>query len=237
MKTLFRRHLLMLILISAVLLQFCKHEPDIIVVPPDPNDTTTNIPCSPDTIYFQNTILPLLKSSCAYSGCHDAATAKDGVILDNYSAVINTGEVKPFQPDESKIYKKITDSDPEDIMPPPPNLALNSEQISTIRKWIEQGAKNNRCSDVSCDSVNVFFSKQIKDIVQNNCQGCHSGASPAAGLVLTNYGEIAAIAGNGKLMNVITHQPGFPAMPQGSKLSSCEISIIRNWVNNGFPNN
>jgi hypothetical protein len=66
----------------ATLHQSCKHAPLIPVDnnPIDPIDTTQNpidtvatgIPCSPDTVYFQNTILPMLIANCTQSGCHNA---------------------------------------------------------------------------------------------------------------------------------------------------------------------
>ena len=52
----------------------CTHMPDPEFVPDPPTDTTQTNPCSPDTVYFQNEVLSLIVSSCAKSGCHDAAT-------------------------------------------------------------------------------------------------------------------------------------------------------------------
>ena len=109
-----------------------------------PMDTTfVGNPCDTNVIYFQNDILPLLLGSCAFSGCHDAASASDGVILNNYDNVINTADVTPFNLSESKIYKVITENDPEDVMPP--TGKLDNEKINLIAQWILQGAKNLEC--------------------------------------------------------------------------------------------
>ena len=35
--------------------------------------------CDPNTVYFTNTILPLLQSRCAQPGCHAQADMQDGV--------------------------------------------------------------------------------------------------------------------------------------------------------------
>ena len=93
-------------------LNSCVHEP----FPPvpesnAPNDTTLVItnPCSPDSVYFENEILPFLISSCAQPGCHNSTSAEDNVILDNYNSILVTGEVIPFDPEESEIYETITD--------------------------------------------------------------------------------------------------------------------------------
>ena len=42
--------------------------------------TPVVVTCSPDTVYFSQTILPLITSNCAMSGCHDAISHKEGVI-------------------------------------------------------------------------------------------------------------------------------------------------------------
>ncbi|MCB0806298.1 MAG: hypothetical protein KDC05_10905 [Bacteroidales bacterium] len=212
------------------------------------NDTTFNtgnngIPCDPDTVYFQNDVLPLLQSSCGIAGCHDAATAEDGVVLTSYLSVMQTAGVQPFNPFDSEIYEVITENDPDDRMPPPPASALTNDQINLIYTWISQGALNNHCEQMDCDSTNVSFSQEVFPIIQNSCLGCHSGANPNGGISLTNYQQIknqASISpgSSGSLLGAITWATGNSNMPQnGNKLSDCDIGIIRNWIEEGMPNN
>src|SRR5689334_5881853 len=82
--------------ILAILIMFlfsCKHEP-VSLVANDGNanggsnggpgpDTTVypETPCDADSVYFANTVLPLFISNCAKSGCHDAASHQEGIIL------------------------------------------------------------------------------------------------------------------------------------------------------------
>ena len=228
-----------------VILSFhCKHDPDI--VPGNgngngggnnPGDTTEIHTCDPDTVYFRNDVLPLLLSNCTTSGCHDQETAQKGVVLIDYASVISTGDIKPGDPDGSEIFEKITETDPDKRMPPPPNTALTPDQINIIKTWIEQGALNNSC-DSGCDTTNVTFSGTVWPTLENNCVGCHSGNTPSGGILLTNYNEVVAIAVNGKLQGAINHQPNFSPMPKnGNKLSDCSIREIEIWIENGTPNN
>ncbi|MBK9291730.1 MAG: hypothetical protein IPM52_08910 [Bacteroidetes bacterium] len=213
----------------------CKHDP---VLPDDGQNPPPSSVCDPDTVYFKNEILPLLNSGCAVSGCHNAASAQDGVILTDYSNIIRTGKVKAGNPGDSKLYKVLIDSDPDDRMPPPPRAPFTAEQISKIRKWIEQGAKNNSCESNNCDTLNVTFSAHIQPIMQNNCTGCHSGSQPQGGILLTDHTTISAAAATGRLLGSIMHSPGYAAMPQGApKLDNCKITQIRKWIENGSPNN
>jgi len=196
------------------------------------------IPCDPDTIYFQNTVLPLLQSSCAIQDCHDVNGASEGVILTDYTQVMNTGGIQPGNPQDSEIYEKMTEDDPDKIMPPPPRSPLTAAQTNLVYQWILQGAKNNYCESDDCDSVNVTFSQVVWPVIQNRCFGCHSGSFPSGGISLDSWENVKTIAGTGQLLGVITHASGYSPMPKnGSKLSNCNIAQIRKWINDGTPNN
>lgn len=227
-----------LLILSAFIIQSCKHEPDVVPEQPDPTDTiATGIPCSPDTAYFVNDVLPILVSGCAMSGCHDAASASDGVVLTSYASVMNTADIRPGNPGDSDLYERITDDDLDDRMPPPPMAALSPEQIQTIRLWITQGAKNNYC-DNGCDTTSYTFNAVILPMINNNCKGCHSGAQPSGNIRLEDYATIRQAAVNGSLYGAVSHQPGFSPMPQNAaKLPDCNITQIRKWIENGTPNN
>lgn len=201
------------------------------------------IPCDPDTIYFQNEVLPLLISSCGVAGCHDPQTHSDGVILTSYDKIIETGEVVPFNPRESKIWEVIADDFQSDRMPPAPAPPLNQEQKNILFTWISQGALNNFCEEEECDTSNVSFSDDVFPVIQNNCYGCHSGGQPSGGILLTSFNEVktaASIAPGtyGSLLGTIRHQQGNVPMPQnGPMLSECKIATIEKWVSDGMPNN
>lgn len=197
------------------------------------NDPVSVSTCDPDTVYFQNTILPLVVSSCATTGCHDQASHKDGVILIDYASIIKTGEIKPGDPEDSEFFETLTDDD-DDLMPPPPYEPLNSEQIQLIRVWIEQGAKNNSCSD-GCDTTNVTFAVQVWPMMESYCTGCHSASAPGGGIVIADYSDMVSLAENGSLMGSIRWETGYAKMPTNQMLSQCNIDVLQKWINDGFP--
>lgn len=237
----------------------CEHEP---IVPDNPQDTiptdttdtdTTTVdttgnntntdPCHPDSIYFEQQILPILLSSCAFSGCHLTANSQnDGIQLTSYATVMATADVQAYDLNDNEIYDKITDNDPDDIMPPPPYAPLNGQQISLIAQWIMQGAKNITCNPNNtggnCNTQNVSFSQNIQPILQTNCTGCHGGAAPSDNINLSNYAGVYAVATNGRLNGSITHANGFTPMPLGlAQLPECDIAKIQAWIQAGAPNN
>ncbi len=189
--------------------------------------------CDPDTVYFQNTILPLVVSSCATTGCHDAASHKDGVILTDYASIINTGKIKPGDPNDSEFLETLTDKG-DDLMPPPPMSALNDTQIEQIRAWILQGANNNSCED-GCDTTNVTFAATIWPMMQKYCTGCHSASNPGGGIIIGNYADLVALGNNGTLLGSVRYEQGYVGMPTNQQLSDCHISLIEKWIEEGYP--
>lgn len=205
----------------------------------DPNNptnsdttSTTTSSCDADTVYFTNSILPMMVSNCAMSGCHSAASAAEGVVLDNYQGILE--EVKPGNPSKSKIYESVTGSG-EEFMPPAPNTPLSTDQIALLKKWIEQGARNNTCSE-SCDTSNVTYNLSIQPIIATNCIGCHGTNSPSAGIDLSSYQKVKNIADIGQLTGAVNHEAGYAAMPpSGGKMSQCNLDKITIWINTNYP--
>ncbi|HKJ41201.1 MAG TPA: c-type cytochrome domain-containing protein [Sunxiuqinia sp.] len=186
------------------------------------------------TICFQNEVLPILLSSCATSGCHDAASSREGVVLDSYAHLMNRNMVDAGNANNSTLYN-ITNPTRHERMPPKPNAALTDSQRLTIKRWINEGAQNTDCTN-QCDTSAYTFAAVIAPIIENNCRGCHTGSSAHLGIVLDNYSDVKTIADNGLLSDVINGLNGKPQMPPSSPLSSCEIAQIENWINNGSQN-
>lgn len=247
-----------LLVMAALLYPACKREPvylypelvpiDTIGNPVDtidnPVDTIDNpvdttfigIPCSPDTVYFQNEILPLLVSNCTKSGCHNSIDQQNGVILDSYTNITATVEgVTSNDWSENKLIKVLVLNDPADRMPPAPNTPLTLQQIERVTKWVAQGALNNSCQEQpgnTCDTTGITYSNFMKPLIQGKCQGCHSGTAPQGNLNLTQYENVKTVALNGKLYAALTRSAGW--MPKnGQKLNTCNLAKISAWINAG----
>lgn len=87
-------------------------------------------------------------------------------------------------------------------------------------------------------SGTVSYSQKVVTIFQQACYNCHSGASPSGGISMGNYAADKAIGQNGKLYGSISHMSGYSPMPQGApKLSTCQVAIIKKWIDDGMQNN
>lgn len=212
--------------------------------PENPVDTGAIFPPNPDTTCFVQDVLPIFQSSCATTGCHDAITHAEGYRFTSYATITQNPEsVVPFNPNESKVYKVITEDEADDRMPPPPNNPLTAEQIAVIRKWILEGAINSDCPDLNCDTLNtISFSNQVLPIIQTNCTGCHSSVTTNGGITLENYSDVynvstSLVNGTPLLVGTIRRMNGFIAMPPSTVLDECTIRTIELWIDQGISDN
>ena len=95
---------------------------------------------------FQADVRPLISDNCFQCHGPDPATRIAELRLDRKEDLLgrraNGAPVVPGDPKASLLYQRITHADPALRMPPEySHKSLDSEEIETIRKWIEQGAE------------------------------------------------------------------------------------------------
>lgn len=207
-----------------------------------PCDSVAIEPCDSNLVYFEDDVLPLLVANCAISGCHDAASAQDGVILTDYTNVVNTGDVRAGEPDKSELYEVLIDSDPDKRMPPSGPLLPN--QIQLIKDWIEEGAKDLKCDPGGgsggggCDIIDVSYAQVVKPVLETNCISCHNSGSPSGGIQLNSVEAVRSAQNGNRFFGSINHELGFSSMPQGgAKLDRCTLDQIKSWIDDGMRDN
>ncbi|HRH38903.1 MAG TPA: hypothetical protein PK760_11185 [Flavobacteriales bacterium] len=203
---------------------------------PPPDTMSAGVVCDPDTVYFEQAVLPLLVNYCATAGCHDAITHEEGVRLYDYAHIMQ--QVTAGHPNQSDLMTDGIWETGNDQMPPSDQPQMTQAQINTITTWINQGAQNNSCVPSACDTTNVTFSGTIAPIMSTFCTGCHGGSSPDGNINLTSHAGVVAVANDGRLMGSVRHQATFSSMPPvGGGLSACRIAQLQKWVNEGAQNN
>ena len=199
------------------------------IIPGDGNS------CDPDSVYFENQILPIFIGSCAVTGCHDQSSREADIALVSYANIMRG--IKPGNPGGSKYFKVITLEETDDLMPLDPvtddGFRLPAEQIALIEAWINQGATDNFCA--SCDTSNYTFSGRIAAIFSTSCAtsiGCHSSGSSNG--PFTSYAEIKPFIDNGSIMDrVVVKQD----MPVAAPLPGCDMEVLVKWIEDGAQNN
>lgn len=219
------------IMLAGGLTGSCIHDTFVL---PDGTDDNPDPGCVSDgSVCFESSVLPIFVSSCAITKCHNAASHKEGYVLDSYANIIKRG-VKPGDANDSELYEVLFE-DGDDRMPP--DGSLTQAQKDSIKVWINQGAVNTTDCNCFCDPDLFTFNATIKPLINNKCVGCHKPGSLSGDIDLSTYVKIKAQADNGKLLGSISHDAGFTPMPEGGKLSDCEITQIGKWIEAGAPEN
>src|SRR5215468_10465018 len=99
------------------------------------------------TLGYNRDIRPILSENCF--PCHgaDSASRKANLRLDRFEEAIlprkdSQPAIVPGKPEASELVRRITATDPDDIMPPAKtHKVLITEQKDLLRRWIAAGAK------------------------------------------------------------------------------------------------
>jgi hypothetical protein len=98
-----------------------------------------------DVSFFRDVLPVLRQKNC--TGCHQPAKQGGEYVMTEFASLLKGGEsgeaaIVPGKPEKSYLIEQITPSEGKAAMPKdaPP---LSDTQIATIRKWIEQGAKDD----------------------------------------------------------------------------------------------
>jgi hypothetical protein len=97
---------------------------------------------------FGRDVLPILSDKCYHCHGPDEQARKAKLRLDTKDGAFHVREkrgsavIVPGKPGESELVRRITSNDPDERMPPPAsNRTLTPQQVETLRRWVEQGAK------------------------------------------------------------------------------------------------
>jgi hypothetical protein len=98
-----------------------------------------------EEIRFNRDIRPILTTQC--TGCHGGVKEAGGISFVFREKALATGDsgnptIKPGHPELSEMIRRITSTDPDEVMPQPDHgPPLPAGDIEKIRKWIAQGAE------------------------------------------------------------------------------------------------
>jgi len=86
---------------------------------------------------FAHDIVPILQKHCV--GCHGAREAKGSFSMNTRELLIDSGNVKTGQPEESMLVELILATDKEIQMPPAEKDRLSVAEVAALKKWIADG--------------------------------------------------------------------------------------------------
>ena len=97
------------------------------------------------SVDFSRDILPILSDNCFKCHGPDEKARKGKLRLDTKEGAFRVKDGKtvivPGKSAASELFRRITATDPDDLMPPPEsNRILTARQIALIHQWIDEGA-------------------------------------------------------------------------------------------------
>jgi hypothetical protein len=101
--------------------------------------------------------------------------------------------------------------------------------FSGCEKNVEEDHENN---SVDCSVVETYYTENVAPILSSNCIiACHSGATPAAGLLLDTYTSVYSAIKSGNVLDRVNRNSGDSGfMPQGGqKLSNANLDILQTF--------
>ncbi|NNE10021.1 MAG: hypothetical protein HKN20_15780 [Gemmatimonadetes bacterium] len=114
-------------------------------------------------IVFSQHIQPIFRATCAVSGCHDPATRQNELNLRTYESILEGSQhgsvVVPGNAAKSPLMYFIDFTDDPNLRMPPPSQGpgLDKASISRIRKWIDDGLKNDNGEEPFADVTDRIF--------------------------------------------------------------------------------
>ena len=137
-------------------------------------------------VSYHQQIEPIFRANCL--GCHQGAKQMGRYLMTDFAKLIAGGEsgdaaIVPGKPDESYLVDLITSEDGQTAdMPKAPAKPLAEIEVELIRRWIEQGAKND-----SPESQGPLYTAEQPPVYQGNPSIASVDVSPD--------GQLIAVAG------------------------------------------
>ncbi len=199
-------------------------------------------------VSYTNQVQPIFDSHCVSCHASPASPSYGGLDLTSYDGLMSaSGPNAPLiiagNPANSYLIKRMSGAAAPQM--PPGGPYLTQGQIDLISQWIQEGAVNDGGGG---GGGPASFAGDILPIFQTHCISCHAPPEPPEGLDLTSYaglmysGENQTVvpynADQSLLVTMIT--PGAteePMPPGGPYLTSGQIDLIRQWIDDGALNN
>ena len=175
-----------------------------------------------ETVSFTRDVAPIFRKRC--NACHKPGKEKGGLDLTTHSAILRGGKHGAIftagKPDAAKLMEAISGPNPE---MPKDDDPLGAAQVSLIRRWIEEGAKDDTPATNAKLQVPVYTAAPVLRALAFSPGDewlAVSGVHEVILLNATNHAPVARLIGSapriesfefspdGKLLAVAAGNPG-----------------------------
>jgi mono/diheme cytochrome c family protein len=194
---------------------------------------------------YQAEILPLLKRHCL--DCHGPERADANFRVDTYALLMKGGSagaaVSPGKGETSPLVEYLTGKRAPRM--PKKRQALSEAEISKVRDWIDQGAREGKAVAFSGEQIE-FFETSIRPLFAQHCTECHGTTKINGNLAILSRQHLidggsrgpAIVSGDPEsslLIKAVRHD-GKLRMPKNKpRLDDESLRLLAKWVAMGAP--
>ncbi|MBI1831198.1 MAG: hypothetical protein HYR84_07100, partial [Planctomycetes bacterium] len=114
----------------------------------------------PETISYYKDVRPIVQQHC--QGCHQPAMAKGGFVMTGYADLFKKTDnllagVVPGNLKNSELYQQIIPQEGKKPAMPKGKDSLSDREVTILRKWIEQGAKDDTPASAKLPAVDAVL--------------------------------------------------------------------------------
>ena len=134
-------------------------------------------------VEYNRDIRPILSDKCFQCHGPDSGTREADLRLDVRDAAVKAGAIIPGDAKKSEAIKRIHETDPDDVMPPPESpRQLTDADREILAKWIEQGAEYQPLWSFVPLPESVVLPEKRSDWVKNEIDHFVAASHTAASL-------------------------------------------------------
>lgn len=142
-------------------------------------------------VVFSKDVAPVLLTKCL--ACHGTVEPKGGYQVVNFNQVMKAGEsdqpaVSPGKSGESELVRLISSTDADERMPKEAD-PLSPEQVSLIKRWIDEGAKYDAADP------NAPLASIAPKLAEPDPPAAYRRTVPITALAFTTDGQELAVSG------------------------------------------
>jgi len=158
-----------------------------------------------EKVDYVNEVMPIFRAHCV--GCHAENDAEGGLRLDTFSHLLKGGEsgavITPGEPKSSRLMLRIT-GEATPRMPPEGESPLSDQQIATVAKWVDQGARGPEGNIPVMREFKVPMIKASDGVLLP--LSAVAVAGPGKQIAVGRTGLVQLKDSNGKLLHELTKQ-------------------------------
>jgi hypothetical protein len=183
---------------------------------------------------FAKDVDPILERSCR--SCHGDAMQMGNLDLRTRESAMRGGAhgpvLTPANAEQSRLYRMVAGLE---LPAMPMSGSLSTEDIATLKAWIDQGARWD---------APVSFARDVQPLFEGSCASCHGDTAQLSRFDLRT--RESALRGGARGSDIVPgnadgsrlyrriaglEQPSMPA--QGTPLTAAQVAVVKQWIDEG----